>query len=84
MAESEIPDRVRQLAKGLLCQLADMREQAIALDRPFWSAPETAEILSRSILAERERCAKIAETTDPNAHDIAAGIRQDTPNAPKT
>jgi hypothetical protein len=53
-------EQVRRIAKGLLCDLADHWDETRSKGEPFWSADETADILARAILAERQRCITIA------------------------
>ncbi|MBB5663210.1 hypothetical protein GGE68_001386 [Rhizobium leguminosarum] len=75
----EMPDDIRDTAEELVESVTDR----VAGDRgPMpvggWKG-EFSRAIAEAILAERERCAKIAESLDPNADDIAAAIRSSDP-----
>lgn len=54
---TDIPDDVMKVARGLID--AEFEDNG---DRPIWGPPDQfIEIIARAILAERERCAKIAD-----------------------
>ena len=72
---SEIPEDIRFVAKGVLCDLADAREKSMETLSPFWSGEEACGLISRALLAERERCAKIARTMF-TTNGMAAGAGQ--------
>lgn len=55
----EIPEDVRKLASGILAA-----NGCGAFDRLNLRHPEAAEIIAYAILAERERCARVANEQD--------------------
>jgi hypothetical protein len=87
----EVPEELRSIAKGLLCDLIDRQEESRVSGEPFWSSTETADIIARALLSERlaqkERGAKYLEAkatemrTGSNVSDMMARIFEDQANA---
>jgi hypothetical protein len=81
MAESEIPASVMYIAGEVVADIFHDVEM-MHPDR----IEEAARPIAEAIMAERERCAQIAENNDHFPQEgefIARLIRQDNPNAPK-
>lgn len=98
MAESEIPEDIRKAAAYWTGMMFAGVTLGGNVDRAAKVYEEAKGFMARALLAERERCARVAEDTGKAycrdhfvmngpagiAHRIAYAIRQDSPNAPTT